>query len=83
MHYPPSGLEEGQPSFACSPINKDVIRPDLGNREACMWLSVNQSAVNLIWVLSGYETLETTRINGASDLPWLYPAGHVVLKGKY
>ncbi len=37
---------------------------DLANRDAYMWQSVNESVLNQIWILSGYETLEIPSVNG-------------------
>ncbi len=31
-----------------------------------MRLSINESVLNFVWILSGYETLDTTSVNGAS-----------------
>ncbi len=34
----------------------------------CVWLCVNDSVLNLIWILSRYKTLEIMSANGAKDI---------------
>ncbi len=49
------------PVVSTQPIQRQIFNQicqtaHLTNRDADMWLSVNESVLNLIWILSGYKT---------------------------